>query len=236
VKIGITERGDAAVNFDQWVDKLDQVDGAILITKDPHFILQHWRDFDSSKCIIHCTITGWGGSKLEPNVATPGDALWSYWQLCERAPEQIVLRIDPIIPTKVGLRKAKRVYEARHSRVRTSILDLYTHVRKRLAGTYKEIDDLLKTHPESEGIHLPLPIRQEILRKTFEYDVEICGEPDMPCTGCVSLTDLRILGLPVPLQAQKSRQRKACACLSVKKELLTRKQPCKHGCLYCYWR
>ena len=32
MKIGITERGDAGLNFD-WRDKLPSVDGAVLITK-----------------------------------------------------------------------------------------------------------------------------------------------------------------------------------------------------------
>ena len=28
----------------------------------------------------------------------------------------------------------------------------------------------------------------------------------------------------------------ACLCLAEKKELLTNKSQCLHGCIYCYWQ
>ena len=67
VKVGITENGDASVDY-SWEKKLDTVDMAILITKNItdefiHKAIQH-RD----KVIIHATCTGFGGTVLEPNV------------------------------------------------------------------------------------------------------------------------------------------------------------------------
>lgn len=69
-KIGITEAGDAGVDL-SWVEKLDRVDAAVLITKcvSPDFFdaaLEH-----KDRLIVHATITGYGHSALEPNVPTP---------------------------------------------------------------------------------------------------------------------------------------------------------------------
>lgn len=66
-KIGITEAGDAGVDL-SWVEKLDRVDAAVLITKcvSPDFFdaaLEH-----KDRLIVHATITGYGHSALEPNV------------------------------------------------------------------------------------------------------------------------------------------------------------------------
>lgn len=237
MKIGITERGDAAVHFEEWLPKLNQVDGAILITKNPGYLLKHWNDFDHKKCIIHCTVTGWGGTWLEPHVPTPGNALWAYWKITERADHlaQIVLRIDPIIPTKAGIKKARRVFLAQRSlRVRTSIMDFYPHVQKRLAN-WRSFQELLQL--QGGDIHLPVQIRKDILSKIFgEARIEICGEPGLPCTGCVSSFDLAALNLTAPKRVGKSKQREACTCLSVKTELLSNRRRCKHECAYCYWR
>ena len=62
--IGITERGDAGLDF-WWVKKIDNHRFNILITKnlnDEFIDLVKSRD----NIIVHATITGYGGSKLEP--------------------------------------------------------------------------------------------------------------------------------------------------------------------------
>lgn len=71
-KIGITEAGDAGLDL-SWVDKMNQVDGAILITKcaSPDFYDAALKYKDS--VIIHTTFTGFGHSVLEPFVPAPYD-------------------------------------------------------------------------------------------------------------------------------------------------------------------
>lgn len=71
-KIGITEAGDAGLDL-SWVDKMSQVDGAILITKcvSPDFYDAALKYKDS--VIIHTTFTGFGHSVLEPFVPAPYD-------------------------------------------------------------------------------------------------------------------------------------------------------------------
>lgn len=79
-KIGITEDGDAGFDL-SWVDKLDMVDGAIVITKNIttgfyNAVIEH-----KDKLIVHATVTGYGESILEPNVPHPSLALGSIMKL-----------------------------------------------------------------------------------------------------------------------------------------------------------
>ena len=70
--IGITERGDAALDS-SWMNKSNYMDGVILITKNPGaFINSEYEKFinkNKNKFIIHCSITGFGKTFIEPNVS-----------------------------------------------------------------------------------------------------------------------------------------------------------------------
>jgi len=51
-------------------------------------------------------------------------------------------------------------------------------------------------------------------------NVEVCGEPGISCTGCISKLDLDIFGLKYDGD-DRTNQRSVCECLAIKKELLT---------------
>lgn len=236
VKIGITERGDAAIHFDEWRAKADTVDGIILITKDPQALLDRSSEIPWGKCIVHCTITGWGNTKLEPGVLPVRNAVWGYKELLAvHGPEKVVLRIDPVIPTMRGVGRALRVAAYAEGRIRISFLDFYRHTQSRLrkAGQDELLQELLTLF--GRGLHAPLRLRQQYA-ELFSKDIEICGEPGMDCSGCVSLRDIQAISLEPPETLAVSGQRRDCACLTVKTELLSHRKRCKHGCLYCYWR
>lgn len=246
MKIGITERGDAARHFKKWWAKLGDVDGVIAITKDPELLYRKLRKTKAlpAKLIVHCTITGFGGTPLEPNVPEWRDALRGHRNFVKWiGPERAVLRIDPIFPTRLGIKKVKDIIsEATQSRVRISFLDLYKHVRARFEKLSKKeqavyLEDLINVY-ELGQLHAPLWYRRRIWNDLITWlpvTPEVCGEPGFRCTGCVSAFDLDALGLQYDKKAT-SRQRAACSCLAIKTELLSRRKPCKHGCLYCYWR
>ena len=73
MKIGVTERGDAGIDF-TWVNKLKNrtVDGAILITKNVNdTFIKNVMDLYKNgftQIIVHCTCTGHGRTIIEPNV------------------------------------------------------------------------------------------------------------------------------------------------------------------------
>ena len=145
-KIGITERGDPACS-DVWDMKLryNRYDGAVIITKDFHKIQkQIWKlfhDVPLLPIIIHATITGYGGTKLEPNVPKPYinfAALSEFIRRCDfqsNNAASIVLRVDPIIPTRKGIETAKSMIEMGYAigirRFRISMIDMYKHVIQR---------------------------------------------------------------------------------------------------------
>ena len=56
MKIGVTERGDAGIDF-SWYDKLDTVSGAIIITKKISDAFIDKILTASKPIILHCTCT-----------------------------------------------------------------------------------------------------------------------------------------------------------------------------------
>ena len=251
-KIGATEQGDAGLDL-SWADKLDSVDGAILITKNltEPFIdlaIQH-----KSRAIVHIGCTGLGGSIVEPN--TP-PVLWQYQQALRLVElgfpqEKLVVRIDPIIPTHKGLDTAKAVFlrfmDSEFARFRVSVFDAYPHVRQRFrnagitppygdgfsasAAQFRLLDDMLRElHDVWAEQHQG---NTSILR------IECCAEPKLKVPircGCISHYDLELLGLSDPEGDFGGYQRSECLCYAGKRELLANKRRCPHQCLYCYWK
>ncbi len=237
MKIGITERGDAGRDL-SWTKKIQQVNGVILITKNiDNLKFQEAALKYSNKSIVHATITGFGGTYLEPNVSS--------WQTTIKAlqnfinigfpPEQIVLRIDPIIPTEIGLKNVQTILDnvpQEIKRVRFSFIDNYKHIQIR-------------------GVKLPwnsfhapynnLKIGVELLKKyENKFKIESCGEDSnlIPVNwkvGCVSAHDCYLLNIKL-VSYTIGKQRSSCKCLTVKTELLTNRNPCINKCMYCYWK
>lgn len=239
LKIGITERGDAGLDL-SWRDKVSsrKVNGIIAITKDPEKLLQ----FVPIKCplIIHCTITGLG-RMWEPNVPQTMEAIRAYQDLVYLyGGDKVILRIDPIIPYMPFIENALSVLKFRKGKVRISFMDMYPHVRLRFLETMGTRFNLW------EDLHAPLTERLAVLKRLEQTGpIEVCGEPGIPCTGCVSKSDLVTMGLESPLIQLSSMstnkyplkgQRTACKCLAVKTELLSNRHRCPHKCLYCYWK
>ena len=247
--IGITERGDAAIDY-SWVRKLDSVDGAILITKD---VNKQFRDAvlkehtTGRKLIVHATCTGWGGTWLETNVPEYETQIKNIRALIDAGfpEEQVVLRIDPIIPHKQGFDRVRNVLSCMQDnglvlRVRISILDNYPHVRERFRQAGHIVLYNGAFQPFKEHMEMTKQVLTEMAHR-FRVTFESCAEPQLACpeiipTGCISETDLRLLGLDAESHRTNPQNRNGCLCLADKKELLKRKNRCPHQCIYCYWR
>ena len=229
VRIGITERGDAGLDF-SWMRKAIDYDGTILITK--HLSYNFIEQAAKINSIVHATITGHGGTVYEPRVQPLLISRQYFQKLVDKiGQERVVLRIDPIIPTDSGIAKAIYVYQQLHenmdkkTRVIISFMDNYDHVKKRFTDTgLKPLDYLF---------HAPLELRQKIT--SYFPDAEICGEPGFQCAGCVSEKDLKILGIKGGSKIG-GWQREHCKCLVCKTEMLSNRGQCRGGCIYCYWK
>lgn len=227
--IGITERGDASID-NSWLTAVNNNMPCILITKDP-YKLSSMINKDMN-IIVHATITGYGSTILEPNVPQPSNAVKGLLKIISMIGiERTVLRVDPIIPYKIkGCNKIPFASDIpsdiiNNIRKRISFMDNYPHVKQRMIDVGLE--------PLPYDFHAPLSKRIEIWEKLKRP--EVCGEPSMECTGCISQKDVEILNTNIQSN-NTSKQRQSCKCLSIKTELLTNKKQCGHKCLYCYWR
>jgi len=225
LNFGITERGDAGLN-QSWKKVVHQYDGVVLITKAPHLI-----DSIPDNVILHCTITGYGGSFLEPNVSNVDVTLKAYHKLVNfYGGERIILRIDPIISFGNNdlLNLTYAVAREAKGRVRISFLDLYPHVKERLS----KFDIDLSKNPFHDSLSNRLKIWQ------YMGKPEICGEPNMETSGCISIRDLEALNIKHKYNpfVTFNKQRKTCECIVAKKELFSNRSPCYHNCVYCYWK
>lgn len=282
VSVGITERGDAALDngWKPWVEKGLP---AILITKDSvKLINENPLLFSKSNrqgnVILHATITGMGGYAIfEKNVPHWYKTISELKEILKNPDfdrSRIVIRQDPIfVPFLIAMgnsyldlsMKIPQFAKEYGLRYRMSFLDMYPHVKARLQEACQKLDEeedkmraelaimvnhkhphavelynkIIKLQPE---MHLALNTRLDFLellkKKTglTEDEIEICGEPGMKCTGCLSKRDFDTFGIELDKDQETGLQRPACACLGLKKELLSNKHPCGHKCVYCFWK
>ena len=238
-RCGITEAGEIAFNLSAF-DNL--YDCNIIITKRLTDKLIDKLVENKDKIILHLTCTGYGSTILEPFVPTVEQTHEKFLRLIEKGfpIRQVVLRIDPCIPTEKGKQTMINVIESFKNdnimRVRFSILDMYKHVKERFVDKGLPIP--------YDTFHAPLKDRMEmydILKaygSNFNFDVEACGEPGIDSISCLSQKDIDILGLTdkITLIGNKE-QRKSCHCPANKTELLRGKpHRCENSCLYCFWK
>jgi hypothetical protein len=238
-EVGITEGSDPSIetiNWQKWVFEFKRP--AILISKDPMQMFNQLRQHEDANVINHCTITGLAKTDLEPNSPTVPLAIQGFFNLAKLfGPERVVLRIDPIFPYgdflaraiaihKKVTREWSKQYPENKIRVRISFMDMYPHVIDRFAKLKIDI-------PWGIDFHAPLARRSLVWRHLGQP--EVCGEPGISVVGCVSNYDLDILGVKKRTTAVTG-QRRACACLAVKRELQPRRGHCALKCAYCYWR
>lgn len=239
--IGITEAGDPSFRLDIF-DHL--YDGNIIITKRLTDKLIEKLIEHKDKCILHFTVTGMGGTKIEPFVPALETSISKCNKLIENGfpVEQIVLRIDPVVPTQKGLETSLNVIDTFKDtgikRLRISFLDMYKHVKERFTESninlpYETFHANLKTRKEAYNA---LYLKANECGFTI---IQTCGEPDFESTPCISQMDVDILGLTEKIKLiDEKGQRKNCHCPSNKKELIVGEKPhrCENNCLYCFWK
>ena len=107
-KIATTETYDPTLCIDEWVNRSNDYDFLLYITKVLNSrIIEILTDSQSpwaymnKPSVLHLTVTGWGGTELELGVCYPTEMFLKIKDLIEAGypKERIVLRIDPIIPT-----------------------------------------------------------------------------------------------------------------------------------------
>lgn len=259
LKIGFTERGDAGLDL-SWANKLNQVNGTVLITKNAN---QKFRttvlDNDTHPFVIHIGCTGLGHSVFEPNVPEMKTQIDNALELVKAgfSIRNITLRIDPIIPVPKCIAKAADVldyaYETkllnanRGARLRISIYDEYRHVKARIRNLGYE--PFYKDDAFSATLAQMRLVAEMLQQHVHGTTIETCAEPkfvelcqdyniDIVAQGCLSIQDLILMNID-PNKATtyiNGQQRFGCLCLRCKHELLENRKQCPHKCIYCYWQ
>ena len=191
-KIGITETYDPCFVPD-WETKL--LEANIVISKELNDEMIEKLLIVQDRVIFHHTVTGQGGTILEPNVQTPEHEFAQFRKLLSRGfpLTHYVLRLDPIIlwskETQGNIIKVLELWkpvveECRNQiRCRVSVVDLYPHVKERLAAAgYKLFYDTF-TAPDAVFRRIGT-----IFCPFYQYFLfECCAEPKLfPITSCTT--------------------------------------------------
>ena len=249
VKIGITDLGEPCFDT-SWIDKVGSVDGLVLVSKG-HSELFHNKLLElKDKTVWHCTVTGLGGTKIEPGVMDLMRSLDKVKKVIDAGfhASNVVVRIDPIIgealysqlllPTSYyDLVESiiDKAYSFGVKRFRYSYLDLYAHARKRFEDNGFTVPKYPLTFEEMEAWAALFKRKEDELEGIKFMSCAETFVPEHHKVGCVSIEDFKLLGLdPFSCSNKTLGQRKTCLCCANKTELLKMTTPCKHKCLYCF--
>ncbi len=196
---------------------------------------------------FHFTITGLGGSFIEPGVPPPETALAQLEALVEMAgrPERVSLRFDPVVFWEERGKRltnltffenlAPRAASLGIKTVRFSFAQWYAKAKRRAARRgFRYVDppaeDSLKAARRLVGT-----ARQQGI-SLFSCSQDFLAEvPDIQPSSCIDgrlLQALHPSGEPVSLLKDKT-QRPECRCTQ-SVDIGSYTQSCPHSCLYCY--
>jgi len=218
----------------------------VLWTKHPANLLHH-PDLRRllprvGQLFLHWTITGLGGTFLEPNVPPPDQQLALLDDVVARLgdPRRLHWRYDPLLSAR---REAERVTNldldlfrslaepiarAGVPAVHTSFVTLYPKVVRRLAAAGVEVET---HHPDARRDFLS---RLSQAASDLGLQLLTCCEPGFPRQCCIDgdlLSQLHPTGEPCRTDRARG-QRQLCGCTTSLD--IGRYLPCPNRCLYCY--
>lgn len=245
--VGITETYDPCFVPD-WETRL--LEANVVISKELSDEMVEKLLIVQDRVIFHHTVTGQGGTVLEPHVKTPEHEFEQFVKLVDRGFDttHYVLRLDPIVllnkECQDNIYKVLDMwsgYAKEHGivfRCRVSVVDLYPHAVLRMRN--KGVTLLWKNFKAPMSVFRRT---EEILGKYTEWlYFESCAETELTADfidklGCVSYKDLSLLHVNGDSYGQPvNKQRDDCQCLAKRQILGTIPRRCPHGCLYCFWK
>jgi len=251
VVLSASRRTDLVACYpDYFIEKLEdyppeRVHTIVIWTKNPENLLISKRLRSTlaryRQLYVHLTITGLGGSVLEPRIPPWQDVAGMLPRLVEFIADagRISWRFDPIIRAEaVGElfsnfemfpKIIPEVSRAGIPLCRTSWVEPYAKVQRRCA----KMGVTLSLHsPEERQEHA-----RELTRISGEHGMEMqfCAMNDFPQSCCIDgelLSELHPDGLSCSGLRAKG-QRPLCGCTK-SIDIGWYSQKCPHGCLYCY--
>lgn len=211
------------------------------VLQDEGGVRQALKRYDQVFC--HLTVTGLGGTRLEPRIAHWQQVIAQLPGLVAFAgdPRRVSVRYDPIIHWYEGhvvrsnLPLFEPILESVHRAgvrtIRVSFASLYGKVRKRRGCSW--YDPTLEER---------LEIARKLVRVASSVGMEIhaCSQGELHAVGalpsrCIDgelLSSLHPRGLPADTREDPG-QRRECGC-TVSVDIGSYSMRCPNGCRYCY--
>ncbi len=201
-----------------------------------------------SQLFFHLTLTGLGGSRWEPGVASPREVARQFSELVQYAgdPARVQWRFDPILAWKDGsrvqsnLRELPEWMQAAHAAgltsVTVSLCHGYVNMRRRVAKA-----QLHWVEPTTARIRA---MAAYVLEQGARFGLRVqacCCSPlveagllPAQCVDATHLVRLHPLGWDAA-RGKDAGQRKECGC-SPSVDIGDYALACPSGCVYCYAR
>jgi hypothetical protein len=195
--------------------------------------------------IVHLTLTGLGGSRLEPNVPATSQTLAQLDPLIEALggdPRRVIWRYDPVLLEVMRLEEFEALAAEFGGRgVETCVISFPAHLSLKgpLDPHYRRFG--IARHGRKQKLEHALRLA-EVARR-HGLSLQGCCQPwlvqdsggRVPAAACISAelaARLHPRGLPLDLPKDPS-QRRHCQC--VKSDDIGRySDRCGSGCIYCY--
>ncbi|MCX6646781.1 MAG: DUF1848 family protein [bacterium] len=250
--ISASRRTDLVAWFpDQLADKIikirpERIHTLVIWTKNPRNIFSHEKLNrtlrEIGQIFIHLTVTGLGGSEIEPGVPYPEEIIPILDDLVDftGTPDRIRWRFDPLLAWEESsirhdnldyfIELAPSFQKSGIKNVITSFCSIYPKVLDRFAKHGKFVP-LEFTASEKEAI-------RELLKNIssdYGFSLKWCCDLKEESSICIDgnlLTRLHSYGIPASTE-KSSGQRENCLCTK-SWDIGWYSQICRGGCLYCY--
>ena len=223
-----------------------RVHSVVVWTKDPSNLLHHTRLRAAlagvGQVFVQWTITGLGGSFLEPNVPPPDAQLARLDSVVAYVgdPRRIHWRYDPLLAATRARERVSnldldlfRALAGDFSRagipaVHTSFVTPYPKVTRRLAAAGIELEEQ-SADAQTRFLH-----NLSAIAAASGLELITCSQPGFPVRRCIDgelLASLHPTGEPCRTNRARG-QRELCGCTASLD--IGRYLPCPNRCVYCY--
>ncbi len=223
----------------------EKVHTLVIWTKDATHLFQHSalnaqiRKYD--QLFVHFTITGMGGTELEPHVPATTVTLPQLNPLLDLVgdPARIRFRFDPIVHLIAPNDQPFTNFPIFETLARPIAHSGITQISISWMSVYRKVQARLLKHGYRIQCRTPEAWQQEVqlleqVAATYHFTLHYCSMVGLPISRCIDgsvLTKLHPRGLACS-EKRATGQRHTCGCTASWD--VGWYFPCVHGCLYCY--
>jgi len=220
----------------------EQVHTVVIWTKNARNLLGHRTLREKlgqfEQVFLQFSITGMGGSLLEPGIPATEESLGQLPELIRlvKCPDRISVRYDPIVNLRIQGQPYTNLHGLPQVAQRLSALGIQ-RVTTSWMNPYRKVDRRFRVHG-IEPLEFSWQEQADFMTETCDrwgLKLHACCVEGLPTSRCIDgpvLEALHPRGEKCS-QAKASGQRPLCGC-TASKDIGWYSQVCGGGCLYCY--